>query len=51
MSDKILFQIVVVVNYYAKFDLTKQILYEMHIGSALLKLVGRDDCNQFGGFY
>ena len=47
MNDKILFQIVVVVNYYAKFDLTKQILYEMHIGSALLDLVSRDDLNQF----
>ena len=31
-----------------KFELTKQILYEMHIGSALLDLVSRDDFNRFG---
>jgi len=30
-----------------KFELTKQILHEMHIGSVLLDLVSRDDYNWF----
>jgi hypothetical protein len=30
-----------------KFEITKQILYKMHIGSALLDLVSRDDFDQF----
>lgn len=47
LNAKILFQIVVILNYYLNFELTKQILYEMHIGSALLNLVSRDDLNQF----
>jgi hypothetical protein len=31
-----------------KFELTKQILYEMHIGSALLNLISRDDFIRVG---